>query len=220
MLKADLHLHAGEDKFHKLGYSSKELIDLAAQQGFEVLALTFHKDVFYYRELGEYAKNKGILLIPGVEREIEGKEVLIYNVTDEEAKKTNTFDDLRALRKKKDIIIIAPHPYFKRGECLGKKLEENIDLFDGIEYSHFYLKSFNLNRKAENIAKKHSLPLIGTSDAHNLWQLGYTYAMIDSGKDMALVFKAIRKGKVRLVTRPIPFIRFVVRMIKVTLSLE
>jgi len=87
MLKADIHLHAGEDQLHKLSYSSKELIDHASRKGFEVLALTFHRDIFFNKELSDYAKKKGILLIPGVERYIEGKEVLIYNLKEGEEKK-------------------------------------------------------------------------------------------------------------------------------------
>ena len=101
MLKADLHLHAGEDVFHKLGYTSKELIDYMAKLGFKVIALTFHKNVHYNKELADYASKKGILLISGVERFIDGVEVLIYNLTNEEAQQINSFEDLRAFKKKK-----------------------------------------------------------------------------------------------------------------------
>ncbi|MBC8500671.1 MAG: PHP domain-containing protein [Nanoarchaeota archaeon] len=220
MLKADLHLHAGEDKTHKLKYSSKELIDHAAKLGFEVLAFTLHKDVFYNKEIADYAKKKGILLIPGVERYIEGKEVLIYNVIQEQAEKLNTFEDLREFRKKNNVLIIAPHPFFKRPSCLGKKLVENIDLFDAIEYSHFYLPFLNLNKKAVNIARKHSLPMIGNSDTHHLVQLGMTCSLIDSKKDLNSVFEAIKKGKISLKTKPAPLGYFIWRTIVMALDLE
>lgn len=220
MLKADLHLHAEEDKHHKIKYDSKELIDYAAKKGFEVLALTFHRDVYYNEYLKEYAKNKNILLIPGVEKLIEGKEVLIYNISRTESDKLKTFDDIRNLKEKKDILVIAPHPYFKIWNCLGKKLVENIDLFDAIEYSHFYLPFFNLNKKAVEVAKKFSKPLIGTSDAHNLFQIGMTYSLVDSEKNIESFFKAIKNGKTELKTKPVSLKYFIWRSFKMALDIE
>ena len=79
-------------------------------------------------------------LTPLLVEMIQGKEVLIYNITQKESKKLKTFDDLRKLKQKKNILIIAPHPYFIIRSCLGKQLDKNIDLFDAIEYSHYYLK--------------------------------------------------------------------------------
>lgn len=218
MLKADFHLHAGEDVFHKLGYTSKELIDHAAAKGFEVLALTFHRDVFFHKELEDYARSKGVLLIPGVEREIEGKEFLLYNVTEEDVEKLKAFKDLTELKKKKNILSIAPHPYFGRANCLGKRLEENIELFDGIEYSHFYLPFFNLNKKARKVAKNKGLALIGNSDAHELKQIGWTYTLIDAKKNLESVFESIRNNKVELRTQPVTIKYFVERILKIILK--
>ena len=220
MLKADLHLHAGEDKFHKLTYSSKELIDYASKKGFKVLALTFHRDVFFNKEIASYAKKKGIVLIPGVERYIEGKEVLIYNLKAGQEEKINTFEDLRNLKKEQNILIIAPHPFFKKSNCLGEKLIENIDLFDGIEYAHFYTSFVNLNKKAVQIAKNSSLALIGTSDAHNLSQIETTYSIIDSKKDINSIFEAIKNKKVVLKTKPVSLKYFICRALKVVFNLE
>ncbi len=220
MLKTDLHLHAGEDIHHKLKYSSKKLIDYAASKGFNVLSLTFHEHVYFNKKIESYAKKKGILLIPGVERYIEDKEVLIYNVTKKEYKNLNTFDDLRKLKKRKNILIIAPHPFFLRSNCLGKKLEENIDLFDGIEYSHFYLSWFNRNKKAVKIAIKYNKTLIGTSDAHNLHQMNSTFSLVNSNPTIKSFFNAVRNNKTQLITKPISLSRFLWRSIKVVLDLE
>jgi len=220
MLKADLHLHAGEDRTQKLKYSSKELIDHAAKLGFEVLAFTFHRDVFYNKDIANYAKKKNILLIPGVEKYVEGKEVLIYNITQEEAETIKTFNDLRTFKKKKETLVIAPHPFFKSKGCLGKKLVENIEVFDAIEYSHFYLPFFNLNKKAARVARKHSLPWIGNSDSHHLVQMNMTYTLIDSKKDMSSIFKAIKQRKVLLKTQPAPLRYFIWRTFIMAFNME
>lgn len=220
MLKADLHLHAGEDKCRKLKYSSKELIDHASKKGFEVLSLTFHRDLFYNKDISNYAKKKGILLIPGVEKWIEGKEVLIYNLIEKEAKNLKTFKDLRNLKEKKDVLIIAPHPYFKTSKCLGDKLKENIDLFDAIEYSHFYLPYFNLNRKAVKLANHHQKTIIGNSDSHNLGNIGSTYSMIEAKKNMIDIFKAIKQGKVKVISKPVTLRYFIWKTIRMIFHLE
>ncbi|MFC2135772.1 PHP-associated domain-containing protein [Bacteroidota bacterium] len=220
MLKADLHLHSGEDRTHHLKYSARKLIGEMAKQGFEVLALTLHKDVFYDKKVFDYAKKKGVLLIQGTEKFVEKKEVLIYNITQKEADEIKTFDDLRKLKKKKDILVIAPHPYFLLGECLGKKLEENIDVFDAVEYSHFYLSWLNLNRKAVRISKKYKVPMIGNSDIHHLKQIGMTYSLIDSKKDMKSVFNAVRKRKVTIKTKPASLYYFVWKAFMTFFKLE
>ena len=68
-----------------------------------------------------------------------------------------------------------------------------IDVFDAIEYSCFYVKLINKNKKAVKIAKKYKKALIGTSDAHYLWQMNNTYSLINSKKDILSVINAVKK---------------------------
>jgi predicted metal-dependent phosphoesterase TrpH len=93
--------------------------------------------------------------------------------------------------------------------CLKGKLRENLDLFDAIEHSHFYTRTFNFNQKAIDYARKMGIPLVGTSDCHRIWQLGTTYTLIDADeKTIPGVFAAIRAGRVRVVTAPLePLVR-------------
>ena len=200
-LKADLHLHTKEDPQDNVRYSSRELIDQAYLKGFEVLAITNHNQVTYDNYLAEYARERGVLLIPGAEATISKKHVLLLNMG-HSLHKIRTFDDLKSLKDGIGLII-APHPFFPSFTSLNSKLEKHLDIFDAIEYSHCYLERINFNRKAEDLAKEFSLPLIGTSDAHFLWQIGTTYSLIDAEKDLESVIAAIREGKVELVTEPL-----------------
>ena len=200
-LKADLHSHTKEDPEDRVGYSSRELIDQAYQNGFDVLAITNHGQVTYDHYLADYAREKGILLIPGAEATISKKHVLLLNV-DYSFHKIKTFDDLK-LFKNGGSLIIAPHPFFPSFTSLNSKLEKHLEIFDAIEYSHCYLEKINFNRKAEDLAKKFGLPLIGTSDAHFLWQIGTTYSLIEAEKDLDSVIAGIREGKVEIVTEPL-----------------
>jgi len=209
MLKIDLHLHTKEDPFDGefIKYSAKELISHAAKLNFDAIAITNHNKVTYSDELKECAEKKGILLIPGAEIKIKGKQVLVYNVTQRDIEKIKTFDDLRKI-KNKDNMVIAPHPYFVYPQCLKKKLEEEIDVFDAIEYSHFYVNLINKNKKAVKMGKRYRKPLVGTSDAHFLHQMNNTYSLIDSKKDRLSIINAVKKNKVKIVTRPLLYNKF------------
>ncbi|MDP2750219.1 MAG: PHP-associated domain-containing protein, partial [Nanoarchaeota archaeon] len=165
-------------------------------------------------------KSKGILMIPGIEKRIEGKETLIYAKTKKVIQETldiKTFEDLRTFRKKhgKDILIIAPHPFFIKSQCLGNKLEEYSDLFDGVEYSHYYTRLINKNKPGVKVARKNNLTIFGNSDIHRLYQIGLTYSRVKAEKNMDSIFEAIRHGKVKVITKPLSFFKF----IKITFGL-
>ncbi|MBI5389120.1 PHP domain-containing protein [Candidatus Woesearchaeota archaeon] len=211
MLKADLHLHTlddPEDGFF-IRHSARKLVDEAASQDFAVLAITLHNKVFSSASLSSYAKKKGILLIPGAELTLEGKHVLVYNITEKERAGIKTLADLKQFKEKKHLVI-APHPFYPGSSCLGKKVLRYKGLFDALEYCHFYPWFFNgFNKKAENIAKQLGVPMIGNGDVHWLFQFGHTYSQIDAPKNVEGVIAAIKKGKVQVKTRPLPFWLFV-----------
>jgi PHP domain-containing protein len=63
-------------------------------------------------------------------------------------------------------------------------------------------------------ARRSSMPVVGNSDTHFLWQLGRTYTEIDAPPDCGAIIEAVRHGRVRLVTQPLSWVdvvRFVVR---------
>jgi predicted metal-dependent phosphoesterase TrpH len=204
MLKADFHMHFGKESHHDSGYSAEQLIDHCKAVGYEVMALTLHDKVGATKDIIAYAKKKGILLISGIEATIEGAHVIVLNVSKDEGERLETFDDIRKLKKKRNIVVIAPHPYFPSKEALKDRLVKNIDVFDAIEYSHFYTYLVNFNRKAMKAAVKYKKPIVGTSDCHRLYQVGYTYTMLDCKKNISAVLDAIRKSKGGIVSRPFP----------------
>jgi len=214
MLKSQLHIHAKEDYKDHIEYSAKKLIDRASSLNFEVLSFTFHDSLFYNEEIKNYAKEKGILLIPGIEKKIEGSHVLILGL-----EKLPEIRNLKDLEKIKDkALIIAPHPFYPRHYSLGKKLVNNIDLFHAIEFSFFYPKHFNLpNNKAKTMAKKYNKPLIGTSDVHDLRVLDCTYTLVDSKKDTTSFIAAVKKNKVQIVTAPLPLWKIIYTTLRIIL---
>lgn len=200
-LKADLHLHTNEGPEEFVPWTPEELIDRAATAGFQVLSFTDHDMVTYSPGLARYARDRGILLIPGLEATVEGRHVLLYNFRCPPERLRN-FSAIRSLRRP-DNLVVAPHPFFPGPTSLRRRLSENLDLFDAIEYSHFYTEWINWNRKGMLVAQRNGLPLLGGSDAHLPRQLGTTYSLISSEPQVERVLDAIRTGRVRVVSRPL-----------------
>ena len=203
-LKADFHIHTQEDPKDRIRYTARELIDYASHRGFDVLAITNHNVVTYSRGLREYAHSRGILLIPGIEVSVEGKHVIVLNREDFDPSQTKTLEDIRQYRRN-DSLIIAPHPYFPILQGLRSSLDKAIDIFDAIEYTHFYFKRINFNRKAEQKATSFNLPLVGVSDAHFLRQVGTTYSLIEAEKNTQSVIHAIKKKRIEIISSPMRF---------------
>lgn len=205
-LKADLHTHAADDPTDGLSYSAEMLIDAASQLNFDVVAITCHKRLVYTERLAEYARRRKLLLIPGVELDFGEGHIVVLN-PDEEQCAAAGFDELRAARGRGEVII-APHPFYPTSRSLRGAFVENVDLFDAVEYCALHAPGVNLNRRAVRVARKHGLPLVGTSDTHGLPYAGDTYSWIEAAPSVAGVLEAVRAGRVDVVTRRAPMSRF------------
>ena len=199
-LRADLHLHTREAE-PGITYSAREMIARAAREGYRVLSITNHDTITFSDELAAYARDRGVLLIPGVEATVEGRHVLVYNA-DVAADKLRTFADLRRYRTP-EWLVAAPHPLFPASFCLRERLWQEIDLFDAIEFSHFYTPRVDFNRAAVKLASAVGLPLLGTSDSHLADQFGTTFSLIESDLSVESVLSAIKQGRVSVVSRPL-----------------
>jgi predicted metal-dependent phosphoesterase TrpH len=205
-LKANFHLHSKEDDFDVLSYTIYEAIDRAFDLGYRVLAWTPHRQVLGRQEHVDYAKAKGMVLFIGIEAKIEGREVLLINCS-VEAEKIKTFEQLREYKKNnKNLLIIAPHPFFPARTTLREKLEENIDLFDAIELSWFHTAKTDFNVKGKEVASKYGKPFIATSDTHYLPCLEKSYAVLDCELDEQGVLEAVRSSKFENYSQAISFL--------------
>lgn len=211
LLKADFHTHTAEDPEDRVGHSAEMLIDAAAREGIDVLAISNHNSLLYNDYFAVYAKRRGILLIPAVEKTIEGKHVLILNPTQGHLS-ASTFEDLRNAGRD-GAAFIAPHPFFPMPSALRGRLSKNVDLFDAVEYHSFYWHGLNFNGRARRFAKRHGLPVVGSSDTHILPYCASSHTLVDSEPTVDAVVAAIRCGRVELRTRPRPFRLFLAMLL-------
>lgn len=205
MLKVDLHTHTSDDPLDRIPYSTCELIDHAAALRYDALAITLHDRQLDVAPLVSYAAERGIVLIPGIERTVEGRHVLLLNFSSA-AEEVSGFDDLARLKAREDGLVVAPHPYFPAVHSLFGRLTRHADLFDAVEYNAMYATGLNFNLPAVRWAHAHGKPLVGNSDAHRLPQLGATWSFVDAERDPTAICRAIRAGRAHVVTRPLSWL--------------
>ena len=140
-----------------------------------------------------------------MEATIQGRHVLLINFAFKEFS-VSTFEDLYRI-KTDNGLIIAPHPFYPSTVALRKKFIRHVELFDAAEWSHFFCRQINFNLKMEKLAKAAGIPVVGTSDAHQRMQFDTTYSMVDSEPEPEAVIQAVKQGRVKVVTRPLPLTR-------------
>ena len=203
MLKADLHTHSSEDPADLIPYDARALVDRAAALAYTALAVTLHDRQLDLGALAPYARERGIVVVPGIERTVRGKHVLLLNFPAEQAESIANFDDLRRLKAKTGGLVIAPHPFFPHPTSLGRPaLDAYPDLFDAVELNAFYTRQIDFNQPALRWARDRGKPVVGNADVHRLRQLGRTFSLVESDPDPAAVCEAIRRQQVSVQTEP------------------
>lgn len=203
MLKVDLHLHTAEDPRDALHHDAIGLIDRAAELRFDALAITLHDRQFWEPRLVDYARSRGIVLLPGIERTVLGRHVLLVNFP-AAVEHVRTFEDIAALKSRCNGLVIAPHPFFPAPSCVGRLLDRHVDLFDAVEWSYFWMRGLDFNARAARWAREHGKPIVGNSDLHDLRQLGRTHSLVAAEPDADAICEAVRAGRVTLRTSPVP----------------
>ena len=201
-LKVELHTHTSDDPADRIPYSTKELVDHAVSLKYDALAVTLHDRQLDLTPWQSYARDRGVVLIPGVERTIEGKHVLLLNFPSADTG-IRTFTELRDLKRRHSGLVVAPHAFFPATTCLRGLLDRHADLFDAVEINAMFTRQLDFNRRAELWAARHGKPIVGDGDVHRLAQLGTTYSLVDAEPDGDAICSAIADGRVRVVRRPL-----------------
>lgn len=202
MLKCQFHVHTKGDLEDSISYTPEQLIDRASELKYDVLSITCHRVVIFDKKLQEYAEKKGILLIPGIEFEIDGRHILGINI-DKDIENVNNFEKLKEYRSShSECLIIATHPFFPTKKSLKEEFTKNIELFDAVENCFAYTKIINFNKKASKLAQAHSKPIVATSDCHILRYLNIGYVLIEAEKNISSIINSIKKDKIKNITKP------------------
>ena len=217
VLKVELHSHSSDDPVDRIPHTTQQLIDRAAALRYDALAVTLHDRQLDISTYAAYAADRGVVLIPGIERTIKGKHVLLLNFS-QAAERIDTFDDLARLRAHEPGLVIAPHPFFPASCCLRGLLDRHADLFDAVEYNAMFTATINFNDRAVAWARRTGKPIVGNGDVHRLGQMGTTYSLVQAEREAGAICDAVRRGRVRFEARPLSFVRAAALMADLTLT--
>lgn len=207
MLKVELHSHTSDDPHDAIPHSAEQLIDRAAALAYGALAITLHGKQLDITRLAPYARERGLVLLPGVEAFIHGRDVLLINFP-ARAETVRSFQDVSRLKARHPKgLVVAPHPFFPAPRCLWGYLSRHADLFDAVELNAMRTRIFDPNRPAVRWAARHGKPMVGNGDVHLLMQLDTTYSLVDAEPDPDAICDAIRAGRVEVRTTPLGVIQ-------------
>jgi len=203
-LKVELHTHTADDPVDSIPHTTRELIERAAALGYNAVAITLHDKQLDVEPFRGYASERNLVLIPGIERTIEGRHVLLINFS-VRAESVDDFAQLAALKRQEPGIVVAPHPFFPLGKGMGPLLDTHPDIVDAVEVNAMYARGLDFNQRAIRWARRHKKPLVGNCDVHRLVQLGTSYSLVEAEANPHSICEAIRNGRVEVHTEALPW---------------
>lgn len=160
-MKCDLHCHTLYS--YDSSTSPKEMVDAALKKGIDCLAITDHGEIEGALKAIDYAKEKPILIIPGIEIKTKEGDILGLNIKEKIENGLSAKETILKIKKLGGMAIL-PHPFALFYPFKGK-IEEILELVDGIEVLNGSVFGGG-NKKAMELAKKYNLPFTAGSDAH------------------------------------------------------
>ncbi len=210
--RVELHSHSqGDPVDTHLSHNLIEHIDRAKEVGLNAIAITWHRKVCSDPKAYAYARERGILLIPGMEADVDHRHVVILNLADGDLPGEPTWAQIRALRvRKPQVFVLAPHPFYPHPSCLGSTINDHVDAIDAIEWCMLHVNwlpsRINPNLRAARWARKHRKPLVACSDAHTLNAIGKNASTVEAGEfTVDSIFDGIRAGRVSFHRKSLEF---------------
>lgn len=202
--RIELHSHCQGDPVDSyLSHTIFQLIDRAKEVGLDAIAVTWHRRVCNDAKALEYARKKGVLLIPGMEADVDGQQhLVVLNLAEDDLPGTPTWAQIRALRlRKPEVLVMAPHPFYPHPTCIGRAMNEHVDCIDAVEWCALHVNwlpgRVNPNLRAARWAHKHGKTLIACSDAHALCAIAKNASTVEADElTIDSIFAGIRAGRV------------------------
>jgi predicted metal-dependent phosphoesterase TrpH len=200
--RVDLHNHCQGDPIDPLTHTIFEHIDAAKTAGLDAIAMTWHRRVCTDPQALAYARERGLLLISGMEAEVEGKHLVVLGLRDGDLPGETNWDEIRALRARRPgALVFAPHPFYPHPSCLHRRIDGHADCIDAVEWCALHVRwlpsRVSPNLRAARWAHRHGKPLLACSDAHSLAAIGRNPSTVEAESlTEEAILDAIRAGRV------------------------
>jgi len=203
LYRVELHSHCQGDPVDcHLGHTLFQHIDRAKEVGLDAIAVTWHRKICADPEAFSYARERGILLIAGMEADVDQRHIVILNLAEGDLPGDPTWNQIRALRlRKPEALVLAPHPFYPHPSCLGKMMNDHADCIDAVEWCIIHVQwlpgRVNPNLRAARWAHQHGKPMVACSDAHSLCAIGKNASVVEADElTSEALFAGIRAGRV------------------------
>ena len=200
--RVDLHNHCQGDPVDPLHHSIFEHIDTAKKAGLDAIAMTWHRRVCEDEAAFAYARERGLLMIRGMEAEIDHRHLVVLGVREGDLPGQTTWDEVRALRARKPgVLVFAPHPFYPHPCCLNGRINGNADCIDALEWCALHVQwlpsRVSPNLRAARWAQRHGKPLLACSDAHSPAAIGRNPSTVEAAElTEEAILDAVRAGRV------------------------
>jgi len=168
---ADLHMHTSWS--HDCSIDPGELVDHAEAEGLGAIAVTDHNVFGGALEAVDYARDHGLVVIPGEEVKTDGQGEVIGLFLEREIPRGMTFADTVAAIREQGGVVYVPHP-FDRLHAIPdpQTLHRHLADIDVLEVYNARLLFEAYNDEALRFARKYNLTMGAGSDAHVLQGVG------------------------------------------------
>jgi predicted metal-dependent phosphoesterase TrpH len=219
--RVELHSHCQGDPVDTyLNHTIFQHLDRAKEVGLDAIAVTWHQKICAAPEAIAYARERGILLITGMEADVDQRHLVVMNLAEGDLPSEPTWDQIRALRARKpEVFVMAPHPFYPHPSCLGNTMSKHADCIDAVEWCFIHvgwLPGFlSPNLRAVAWAKRHGKAVIACSDAHSLCGIGRNISTVEADSlTPDALFTAIRAGRISFEKRTLEFGSLVYQTLK------
>jgi predicted metal-dependent phosphoesterase TrpH len=222
--RIDLHNHCQGDPLDPLAHTIYEHIDQAKKVCLDAIAITWHRRVCMDEAAFTYARERGMLVIPGMEAEVDGKHLVVLGLREGDLPGRTNWEEIRALRARKPgIVTMAAHPFYPHPCCLNRHMNEAIDCIDLVEWCALHVNwlpsRISPNLRAARWAQQHGKTLVACSDAHSPAAIGRSPSTVEAtALTEEAILEAVRAGHVTFPRHSLEMGPFVLRTTGALLS--
>lgn len=208
-MKADLHIHTNTS--HDAHSSLDEIIEYAAKQGMDYIAITDH-DVLSNAENRRLNIRKPKIIV-GSEITTDKGTHIIGLFLKSKIKSKNIFSVMDEIKRQKGLVVL-PHPFrsdsgllynfYIKKSYTSEEIERIISCCDIIELGNGKCKEDEIKKTKEFFAA-YKKPFCGGSDAHYAFEVGETYTEFEPSSNISELKKALlRNNQIHMTFRQEP----------------
>jgi hypothetical protein len=186
----DLHIHSKYSG--DCAIEPATILKVAKKRGLDGIAVTDHLTIRGGVETRTLNNDPDFLVIVGAEVETSNREDLIGLFLEEDIESRNAADVITEIKAQEGVVFWA-HPFrFGKNLLRGDAIEQ-LDLIEAFNSK----TSASRNELAKQLAREYDKPIIGTSDAHQPFEIGNGKTLV-GGSGFGTIKEALASGKTQI----------------------